>query len=141
MTDLITSAEYPAIRAALDTELDSDKLPDSIIALSIYKEKARQDVLKRDPDAESRTGDKFTHVQNAAIYLCAALLAPAVIRVTSVNVQGRDLSYQRRIWDPADKAAELRELAEQELAAVLTPTDDTPGMPTMFTVAGGTRGK
>ncbi len=138
---ILTSAEYPAIRAALDTDLTADTLPDEIISLSIYAGAADNDVLKRDPDAESRTGSEATRITNAAIYYCAARLAPAVVRITSLSINTRDLSYQKPTWDPAEKAAELRALADAEIDAVLEPDATVPARPTLFGRAAGRRGK
>lgn len=138
---LLSSAQYPAIRAAIDVKLAATDLPDAVIALDIYKGAAIQDVLARDPSAESRTGDAEVHVTSAGIYFCAARLCPAVVRVTSLSVSTRDLNYSRQTFDPEQRAAELRALADTELARVLEPSEDTPSRPTMFTIAAGTRGK
>ncbi len=138
---LLSSTHYPAIRAAIDVKLEKTDLPDAIIALDIYLEAAIQDVLARDASAESRTGDAEVHVTSAGIYYCAARLCPAVVRVTSLSVSARDLNYSRQTFDPTERAAELRALADTELARVLTPSDTAPGRPTMFAVAAGTRGK
>lgn len=138
---ILSSTEYPAIRAAIDTELDTNSLPDAIIALSIYAGAADNDVIERDPDAESRTGDEATRILNAAIYFCAARLVPAAIRITGLNTTTRDLSYRRPLYDPEKRAEELRGLAEEEINEVLTPSETSPERPTMFTVASGVRGK
>lgn len=137
---ILSSTEYPAIRAALDTELDSNSLPDATIALNIYQAAADQDVIDRDPDAESRTGTEAARILRAAIYFCAARLTSAVIRITSLSIQARDMNFSKQTFKPEEKAAELRKLAEIELGEVLTPTDTSPNMPIMFAVATGRRG-
>lgn len=137
---ILSLADYPAIRAALDTSLDRSALPDDTIALDIYQGAAEREVQERDPDWATRSGADALRLRAAAVFLTAARLAGAVIRVTSVNVQSRDLSYSRPVFDPAQKAAELRALAEQELTAVLTPSADTSGRPTMFSLASSRRG-
>ena len=76
---LLLITDYPAIRAALDTELDAEVLPDSTIDLSIYRQAAEDDVLALHPEAESETGDNLDRVKRAAIFFCAARLAPACI--------------------------------------------------------------
>ncbi len=129
---ILTSADYPAIRAALDTSLTDKLLPDDTIAMDIYAPAADQDVLDRDPDAETRTGTEAERVQRAAVYFCAARLAPAVIRITSLSVQTRDISYQRPQFEPEERAEALRALAEAELAAVLTPSTPAATRPTLF---------
>lgn len=137
---LLTFADYPAVRAALDTELDETSLADKTIALDIYQGAADREVKGRDPAWATRTGESLLRLRAAAVYLTAARLAPAVVRVISMNVQSRDLSYSRPVFDPAEKAAELRALAEQELSAVLTPEEDTSGKPIMFSLASARRG-
>lgn len=138
---ILTSDDYPAIRAALDIELNSSNLPDATIALDIFSGQADREVYERDPDADDRTGDDANRIKAAAIYFCAALLAPVVVRITSLAVQTRDASYSKPVFDPAERAAELRALAEAAIDEVLTPEEDAPGRPTMFAVASGTRGR
>lgn len=138
---LLTSEHYGQIRAALDVELTEQDLPDDVIGMSIYLEAANADVLNRDPDAETRTGDDRARVVRAAIYFCAARLAPAIVRVTSLSVVTRDLSYQRATFDPMQRAADLRALAEKELSELLTPTATSYGRPVFFTRGPGDRGQ
>jgi len=138
---ILSSTDYPAIRAAIDTELDSSTLSDSVIALNIYSGAADQDVYARDPDADTRTGEDGNRIKRAAVYFCAARLCPVVVRVTSINVNARDLNYARPVFDPDERAADLLQMAEEELEAILTPDEETPGRPTMFTYAPGTRGR
>lgn len=138
---ILNSTLYPAIRAALDTELDTTKLPDSVIALDIYSNAADQDVYERDPDADTRTGEAANRIKRAAVYFCAARLCPVVVRITSLSVQTRDLNYSRPVFDPAVRAAELRAMAEEEINQILTPSDAAPERPTMFSLAHGTRGR
>lgn len=134
---LLTSADYPAIRAALDVHLDSTLLPDSIIALNIYQGAAEMEVKRRDPLAETRTGDDATRVRLAAIYLCAAALAPAIPRILSQSLEGHFFSIQAATWQ--DLAARLTALAHDHLQTV------TGGAPTLapfhFARAAGGRGK
>lgn len=138
---ILSSTDYPAIRAALDVNLDSSNLPDDVIALDIYSNHADQLVYERDEDADDRTGEDANRIKRAAIYFCAALLAPVVVRITSLAVQTRDVSFNRPVFDPVQRAADLRAMAEAEIDEVLTPTEDAPGRPTMFDVAAGTRGR
>jgi len=135
---LLSAADYPAIRAAIDVSLTARVLPDSVIGLPIYVDAAEAEVLARDPLAESRTGAALQHVTNAAVLLTAALLAPALPGYTAEDFS--EYSYQRKT-DWATRAAELRKRAEAELAAVLEPENPTTASkPTMFTTAPGTRG-
>lgn len=146
--EILTTADYPAVRAALDTQLTEANLPDETLDLSIYADAAVQDVYKvyevagsTDDPADEADADNQARITRAAIYYCAARLAPAVIRITSVQVATRDGSYSRQTFDPAERAAELRAEAAAELAPILEPDETTPALPTMFTVARGYRGR
>lgn len=138
---ILSPADYPAIRAALDVSLNAQQLPDATIEQDIFVGAAEAELLKRVPDAASRTGDDLKRVKRALVWLTAALLAPSVVRITSLSVQTRDLSYSRQTFDPDEKAAELRSRAESEIAMLLTPNEATPSRPTMFTVVAGYRGR
>lgn len=139
---ILEPSDNGAIRAAIDLKLRPADISDDIIKLDIYAGAADQDVLDLDPDAEGRSGTpaEWERIKRAAIYFCAARLCPAVVRLTSVNIQVRDMSYSRQAFDPEKRAAELRQMATEEIAAILTPSEVTPNRPTMFTVASGTRG-
>jgi len=147
---ILTSDDYPAILAALDTKLTSADVPDSLLDRIIYAPAADQDVIKRfeaagsalDPEEEVE-GDtaNANRIKRAAIYFCAARLAPAAIRITSLSVNTRDMSFSRETLDPGARAAELRALAEAELADILEPDEETPNRPTMFRLAPGYRGR
>ena len=133
---LLTSADYPAIRAALDVHLDAALLPDSVIALSVYHTAAEMEVTRRVPDAATRTGEDATRVKLAAIYLCAAALAPALPRILSQSLEGHFFSIQAASWQ--DLAARLTAQAHEHLQAV---TGVTPMMSAFhFTRAAGRRG-
>ena len=138
---ILSSTDYPAIRAAPDVGLNAQQLPDAIIGEDIFVGAAEAELLRRVPDAASRTGDDLKRVERALVWLTAALLAPSVVRITSLSVQTRDLSYSRQTFDPEKKAAELRGRAESEIVMLLTPGEATPSRPTMFTVAAGYRGR
>jgi len=137
---ILSSADYPAIRAALDVKLTAATLPDATIALAIYLGAAEAEIVRRDPGAASRTGAELQHIKNACVLLCAALIAPALPRLTGEELGSYRYSQQAIDWTV--RAAELRMAAERELAAVLTPsTVATASRPTMFAVAAGGRGR
>lgn len=135
---LLTASEYPAIRAAIDVSLDATLLPDSVIALPIYAGAADTDVQSRDPLWASRTGTALQRLVNAAIYLAAASLCPAIPQI--IQEQTTEHTYQRRSVDWTALAGELRGRAEAELAAVIE-SDAQIERPTMFTVGIGRRGR
>ena len=138
---ILSSSDYPAIRAALDVGLNAQQLPDATIAQDIFLGAAEADLLRRVPTAASMAGEDLARVKRALVWLTAAFLAHSVIRITSMSIQTRDLSYSRQTFDPDEKAAELRARAEAEFSMLLTPTEVAPARPTMFTLANGYRGR
>lgn len=117
---ILTTADYPAIRAALDTTLDDTLLPDATIALDPYHWAAEREVLRRDPDAESRTGDDAKRVKLAAVYYAAANLAPAIPRITASALS--TTSFQAKYADWSMVAALRRAEAGKLLRDVLGTT-------------------
>lgn len=139
--EMLATTDYPAVREVLDVSLTETNLPDATIERSVYKTAAIADVVERYPTAVAETDvNKQARLTRAAIYFCAARLAPAVVRLTSLSVTTRDMSYSRQTFDPTERAAELRALADAELAEITEPDEPTPNRPTMFTVASGRRG-
>lgn len=138
---ILTSADYPAVRAALDVALNEQQLPNATIGQDIFVGAAEAELLRRVPTAASMTGSDLARVKRALVCLTAALLAPSVVRITSMSIQTRDLSYSRHTFDPEEKAAELRSRAETEIGMLLTPGAATPARPVMFAVAPGYRGR
>lgn len=136
---LLSAADYPAIRAAIDVSLDSAMLPDDVIALDLYIGAGQRDVLRIDPEAESRTGDELLHAQTAAILFTAARLCGAVPQINQERFP--DHEYRRQDVDMAARAANLRALAEDELGAYLDSGNLTSDRPTAFTLAHGCRGR
>lgn len=140
--ELLATTDYPAVREALDVALTAASLPDATIGRSIYKDAAIADVVALYPTAVSESdAAKQARLTRAAIFFCAARLAPAVVRITSLSITTRDMSYSRQTFDPEERAAELRALAEAEIGAIVEPDEETPGRPTMFTTACGRRGR
>lgn len=116
---ILTSADYPAIRAALDLSLDAEGLPDAAISLPLFQGMAEAEVLRRDPDAASRTGDELQHVRNAAVLLTAGRIAPRLPQVLRERFAGGDYEYQMQPRDWEALATSLRADAEAELSAYL----------------------
>lgn len=138
---LLDEGDYDAVRASLDSNLTPANLTNKQIGLPIFRDKAIQMVLDRDPLAETRTGDELARVKRAAVYFCAALLCPVVVRVTSLSIQTRDMNYSRPAFDAEKRAQELNGMAEAEIVEVLEPDATTPRRPTLFAVAAGRRGR
>jgi hypothetical protein len=140
--EILTTTDYPAVLAALDTKLTSSDIPDTMLDRTIYKAAAIQDVTDLYPTAASQSdATKQVKITRAAIFFCAARLAPAAVRITSLSITTRDQSYSRQTYDPAERAAELRAMAAAELADITDPAEETPTMPAMFALATGRRGK
>jgi hypothetical protein len=137
---LLSSSDYPAIRAAIDVSLDSTMLSDEVIAMPIYAEAAEAEVLARDPLAATREGSAWQRVVNAAIYLAAARLVRAVPWIKSEGIGG-ERQYSCQEVDLDALVSDLRSKAEAELAAVLEPSNQSPSRPVMFALASGRRGR
>jgi hypothetical protein len=137
---LLTAAEYPSVRAAIDLSLDSESLPDATIALPIYLDAADLAIKARDPLWATRTGDALTLLTNACVYLTAALIAPAMARLLG-ETYADGYRYQLAAVDWDARAAALRGRAEDSLNALLTPEDGDSDRPTFFAVASGRRGR
>lgn len=138
---ILITGDWPDVRDAIDTQVDTNALPDVTIARNIYSGAADQDVLKLDPLAESRTGEDENRVKRAAIFYCAARLIPVVIRILTLSTTTRDLRYSRLVADPEKRANELRGMAVEEINEVLTPGAEAQSMPRVFSSVSGTRGK
>ena len=110
--------------------------------MDIYRLAAIADVVKRYPAAQTETDSAIVvRLNRAAILYCAARLAPAVVKLTSVSVQTRDASYSKQAFDPTKRAAELRSLADQEIDSLLTADESPRNRPTYFSLATGNRGR
>ena len=136
---LLSSADWPAVRAALDITLDANALPDATIALDIYSGRAMREVEARIEGATALTGDDELKVTAAAVLLTAAKIAPAMPALTRGKAQY--LEYQREGMDWSKRSAELRAMAESEIAELLEPTATVTFRPTMMARAQGRRGK
>lgn len=124
----------------VDVKLDARQLPDGVVTEQGFLGAAQDELLRRYPTAASATGDDRARMQRALIYLTAARLAPAIVRLTTITSQAQGASYTRETYDPAVRSAELRALAEIELAALLGE-GQTASRPTLFSVASGQRGR
>lgn len=138
---ILAVGDYPAIRAALDVGLNAQQLPDATIGQDVFLGAAEAELLRRVPTAASMTGANLARVKRALVWLTAAYLAHSVVRITSLSVTTRDMSYSRQTFDPDEKARELRSRAEGEIGMLIEPTQAAPGRPTMFTLAAGGRGR
>jgi hypothetical protein len=115
----LAGADYAAVRAALRPDLEAAALPDHVIALPIYAGAAERRLATRLPTYAAvlaAGGEAAERVRLALVYYTAALLAPAVPRLTheavpgaySYTVQGEDLAAQQaRLFAQGDAALAL----------------------------------
>lgn len=139
---LITVADYPAVRAALDISLDAAAVPDAVIVLSIYHGAAELDVLARVPDAEGRAEPDLSRLRNAVIFLTAAKMARAVPAISAERTPTHEYTRHEVNW--TKRGVELLADAERELAQVTVetpPVEETDEIPPLFGLASGRRGR
>jgi len=131
--------EPEQVRQALDVTLDETSLPTTLILSPIFLGAAVAEVVRRDPDANTRTGTEARRVNAAAVYLTAARIAPSLPAI--VRERLGDSETQLAAVDWLARADVLRMRAAQELAVVLdTAGDASYARPTFFTLAHGRRG-
>lgn len=136
---IIGISDYDSVRAALGIDVDEATVSDDFIALPIYQGAAEQEVIRRDPGAESRTGAELQRIINATVLITAALICQVMPNLRRESFG--DYSYSMEAnWTA--RAQELRARADRELAAVLDAANfATLTRPTMFTVASARRGR
>ena len=123
---LLTTGDYPAIRAALRVGLDDVTLPDTTIGMVQYQGAAEAELLRRDPVAASRTGAAGLRIKSAAILLTASYLAPSMPLPESETVEGG--RYSSKLDTQRVALSEiLRARAFAELALAQGATPETPG--------------
>lgn len=132
-------SDYDSVRAALGIDVDEATVSDDFIALPIYQGAAEQEVIRRDPNAESRTGSELQRIINATVLITAALICQVMPNLRRESFG--DYSYSMEAnWTA--RAQELRARADRELAAVLDAANfATLTRPTMFAVASARRGR
>lgn len=133
---LLDATFYPQIRAAIDTMIGPDELPDSTIAMDAFIGEGQRLVTRKVPDATSRTGDELAQLRSAAILYTASLLAASVPLYTSEMVGHRGYQYQRVARDPQQLARDLRARAARLVSLTLNATG-TPAP--VFAIAKGGR--
>lgn len=139
----LSEAEYPAIRASIDISLSTSNLKDAVIGLAPYKGQAEAWVLTELPEAAAYAPGtpEYLAAQRAAIYACAALLAPAVPVITGETFG--NFRYTREKYDPEAVASALWGKARTAIseAAGDTPASSTTGSRFFFGTVKGRRGR
>lgn len=137
----LTTGTYPAIRAALATDLTAAALPDAVLDLVVYTGAAELAIKGLDPAWATDILDatKNAALQLAAIYWCAALVAPALPRLLRENIQNGQYSYVADLIPVAELVALLRARALSLVDLVTSASADL--IPTLFTLAAGSRAR
>lgn len=141
MASIARPSDFDQVRACLDPTASADRaaLPDEVIALPIFLGAAESEVQARDPDWATRSGAALLHLRNAVVYLTAERLLRMARDVTSEQIG--DYRYTLVPLDRPALAATMRQLASQELQAVLAPLGSAASdIPRLFAVAPGGRG-
>lgn len=131
----VTTEDLDLVRAALDTSLTTDALPNTTIMLDVFLGAAEREVKVRDTSWASRTGSQLVALKTAVAYLTAARLAPSLPQI--VDAKDGQLSRRLQERDMMALAAALRGYADGELQTLVA--DDV--RPTMFARAAGSRGQ
>lgn len=130
---LITSADYPSIRALIDISLAEAQLPGSVIGLDDFAGAASREV-------QAQTTEENAHSKLAARLICAALLVPVVPKLKSQSIPGG--SFEREATDWSAHIQSLYDRAGLEISLAKGEdgqADIAASLPTMFTVAGAPR--
>lgn len=139
---ILSAADWPEVRTALDVTLDSTLLPDATLEMDAYNGEAEREVLALDPNALTYSAgtDNARRVRLAAIYLTAARLALSLpVLVSEQTPSGQ--RYQRQAWDPVTLSGRLRSLATEVINTYLYPSTPASAIPFMFGTVAGCRGR
>ena len=144
MVVILTAADFPEIRAAIDVTIDIANLPDAVIALDINLGRATEWVVARNPVAASYAGavDATSRaIRRACVLATAAILAPTVPWLTSETFMNRT-SYKRQETDLGTLVADLWTQANDQIQLSLPVEEQATvgGGKPFFTVASGRRG-
>lgn len=139
---ILTTAQYPEIRAAIGVEVNSRVLPDKVISMSIYLGAAERWALTVDADAATREGDELITLKSAITLKTASLLIKAMPMLLREEFRLGE-GFQRQKVDVKERADDLAAQALDAINSYIEPTEDerTAVLPVFFDVASGTRGK
>jgi|SRR5215471_433627 len=115
---LIDPVDYDAIRGAILSSLDSDNCPDALIELPIYKDRAIAIIEAQAPDPAYPDTD--LNKRNAAIFLCAAFLIPALTPTRLIQDSddlGGNFTLDKVNWK--ERTAQLMAQADSAMNALL----------------------
>lgn len=114
MADFVLhSSYYPSVRAAISVDVDDVSLPDTTIALAIYKGEAERFVMRGLSEAQYTHVDYVDDASHAAVLYLASLLIPALPVVVSERIAGGNVTYQT--VDQEQRIADLQEMANDRI--------------------------
>lgn len=144
MAEYITTADYPAIRAAIDVTLDN-RPSDATITASAVADDAERELENLGYDHSEYGAADQALVKRAAVLTAAALLAPSLRSVLSQTITRNGVSYTIDRFDAEARAADLRARAADILDDVTpnaTASDSAAeSRPTLMVVASSRRGR
>ena len=114
---LLSSSDYPAIRALIDTALTAEELPDAAIGYDQIVGYADRLVKSYVPTAESLTGDNLLRAKLAARLIAAAQLAAGSPEIKDMKIGPYSETRQERDWTSLSKSLLLR--ADKEIQMLL----------------------
>lgn len=118
MIDLGAS-DFESVRKLIDVQLTADQLPDTVLGLDAYEGEAIRWVAQR-------TDNEDADARNAAVYVLAVLVIPALPRFLSESNAGYSYSLEKVDWKA--RIEQLMYLAENAISrsetANPTPTGD-----------------
>jgi len=133
----LTNADFPAIRAAIRSDLGASDLPDVLVSYALGP--ASSQVAAIDTQAPWPDGsDEAQRDHDAAVLYAAAYLLGSIPQVMSERFQ--DYSYTLAPFNAAERADVLRQLAAGLLAANLGKTALQLMRSTSMALAPGGRG-
>jgi hypothetical protein len=136
---LLQDDDYPSIRAALHVALTEDELPDTLLALDVYSGQAERRVRQAVPTLDDLPSEQRAAARTAAIYYCAAILAPRLPNLTAEGIG--TYKVQAQAQDLKALAADLEQQASLALAQIPGEAAEQILAPPIFDVASGYRGR
>lgn len=121
---LITSADFPAIRALLDATMDATILPDAVIDYPPYHPRAEAVILRKDPIALTRTDPaQVATLKLAAIYLTASYLMMVMPTLTPKRYQLGQLIIDLKLDEWKERSRNMQSLYAEQMSLLLTGDD------------------
>jgi len=114
---LLSSSDYPAIRALVDTTLTVEELPDAVLGYDQVVGHADRLIKVYVPLAESLTGNNLLRAKLAARLVAAAQVAASAPQLIDLKIGPYAEKRQEVDWTALSKGLMLR--ADREVQALL----------------------